>query len=222
MSERIVAVVPIRSLHQGKSRLASVLEPGARLALLRFAAGRVIAAACDSGVVETILVVSPDPATLDWAAALGPRVVPLAQPESAPGLNGAIDAGRGWALAAQVTAMLSLFADLPFLAPDDIQTIASRVESVVLGADRRANGTNALLLRLDDPGTRFRFSFGEGSLGKHLTEARRLKLDVAVHHAPGIGFDLDTPEDWADFLTLSSARALAQKSNLAACGAVVG
>ena len=82
--------------------------------------------------------------------------------------------------------MISLFADLPLIVPDDIRGLVARTESVVVGADRRGEGTNALLLRLAGRGSEFTFAFGDGSLAKHLEEARRLGLEAAVHHSPGL------------------------------------
>ena len=200
MKERIVAVIPVRSLRDGKTRLAPVLATEARQALLRRTAERVIEAALRAGTIATVLVVSPDPDALSWAASVSPGVIPLHQPQSDVGLNGAIDAGRAWALAQGADAVLSLFADLPLLSTEDVRALTERTERVVLGADRRGEGTNALLLRLSGSGVEFRFAFGEESLGRHLSEARRLGLSMAVHDAPGIAFDLDTPEDWADYL----------------------
>ena len=200
MSERIIAVVPVRSMRHGKTRLSSVLGTEARETLLRGVANRVVAAAVDSGRIETVLVVSPEAETLAWAAGFGPAVVAVPQPEHRAGLNGAIDAGRAWALDQGASALVSLFADLPLIAPDDIRGLAARTEPVVLGADRRGEGTNALLLRLAARGPEFTFAFGEGSLAKHLAEAQRLGLNAALHDALGIAFDLDTPDDWSDFL----------------------
>jgi 2-phospho-L-lactate guanylyltransferase len=200
VSERIVAVVPIRSLRHGKSRLSPVLGNEARETLLRRIAERVVTAAVDSGRIETVLVVSPDAGTLAWAAEMGPAVVAAPQPEHRPGLNGAIDAGRAWALAQNASAVVSLFADLPLIVPDDIRGLVARTEPVVLGPDRRGEGTNALLLRLAGRASEFAFAFGEGSLAKHLEEARRLGLKAGLHDATGIAFDLDTPDDWSDFL----------------------
>jgi 2-phospho-L-lactate guanylyltransferase len=200
VNERIVAVVPIRSLRDGKTRLAPVLGTEARETLLRGIAGRVITAAVESGSIETVLVVSPDAETLAWAAELGPAVVAAPQPLDRPGLNGAIDAGRAWALDRGAAAVVSLFGDLPLIVPDDIRGLAERTEPVVLGPDRRGEGTNALLLRLAGRGSEFAFAFGAGSLAKHLDEAGRIGLNAALHDAPGIAFDLDTPGDWTDFL----------------------
>ncbi|MGH2616362.1 MAG: 2-phospho-L-lactate guanylyltransferase [Thermomicrobiales bacterium] len=219
MNERIVAVIPIRSLRNGKTRLASALGPEAREALLRRAAARVVDAARDSGTIETTVIVSPDPETLSWAATLGLGVVGLPQPEEHPGLNGAIDAGRAWALDAGAAAMLSLFADLPLLTPEDVQTLSARSEALVLGSDRRGEGTNALLLRLAGAGATFQFAFGEGSFARHLDEARRLGLYVAVHTTLGIGFDLDTPDDWTDFRAVAGEAVSPCEPVLAKCGA---
>lgn len=222
MNERIVAVIPIRSLRNGKTRLAPVLDGEAREVLLRQTAERVIAAARHSGSVETVLVVSPDIETLSWAEELGPEVVSLRQPDGLPGLNGAIEAGRDWALADGATAVLSLFADLPFLSADDIRGMTSHPEPVVLGPDRRGEGTNALLLRLTGVGSGFRFAFGAESLARHLNEARRLALDVGLHPARGIGFDLDTPEDWTDYAQALPEMATSVDPVLWPCGACIG
>jgi 2-phospho-L-lactate guanylyltransferase len=187
-------------LRHGKTRLSPVLGKEARETLLHGIADRVVTAAVDSGRIETVLVVSPEAETLAWAAEFGPAVVAVPQPEDRAGLNGAIEAGRAWALDHGASALVSLFADLPLIAPDDIRGLVARTEPVVLGPDRRGEGTNALLLRLAGRGPEFRFAFGDGSLAKHLEEARRLELNAAMHDAPGIAFDLDSPDDWSDFL----------------------
>jgi 2-phospho-L-lactate guanylyltransferase len=200
MTERIIAIVPVRSLRDGKTRMAPVLGPEVREALLRRTAACVVEAARTSGMVETVVVVSPEPEVLAWASGIGRGVVALRQPDHLPSLNGAIDAGRQWAQNAGADAVLSLFADLPFLTADDVRRMAEQTAPVVLGADRRGEGTNALLLRLSGQGAKFRYAFGEGSLAHHQEEAHRLGLQAAIYEAPGIGFDLDTPEDWTDYL----------------------
>ncbi len=222
MSERIVAVVPVRSLRHGKTRLSPVLGNEAREALLRGIANRVVTAAIDSGLIETVLVVSPDEETLAWAAGMGPGVVAAPQPEHRLGLNGAIDAGRAWALGRGASAVISLFADLPLILADDIRGMVARMDPVVLGPDRRGEGTNALLLRLAGRGQEFTFAFGDGSLAKHLEEAHRLGLHAAVHDALGIGFDLDTPDDWSYFRQLTADCPGTDAWSPAACAASVG
>jgi 2-phospho-L-lactate/phosphoenolpyruvate guanylyltransferase len=222
VSERIVAVVPVRSLRHGKTRLSPVLGKEARQTLLRGIADRVVTAAVDSGLIETVLVVSPEVEALEWGGRFGPTVVATPQPDNRPGLNGAIDAGREWALDRGVSTLVSLFADLPLIAPDDIRGLVARTEPVVLGADRRGEGTNALLLRLAGRGSEFTFAFGDGSVAKHLAEARRLGLNAALHDAPGIAFDLDTPDDWSDFIHATADCMCADGLPSVPCAADVG
>lgn len=219
--ERIVGVVPVRSFRDGKTRLRHVLGSEARASLLLATANGVVGAARDSDRVATVLVVSPDAEVLAWAKRLGPGVTALAQPTATPGLNGAISAGREWAIAEGATAVLSVFADLPFIAGGDIRALVARSEPVVLGPDRRGAGTNALLLRLAGNGASFQFAFGEGSLRRHLAEAGRLGLDAGIVRAAGLAFDLDTPADWADFVAARQDWAVEAEPSPLRCGAGV-
>lgn len=206
MSELVIAVVPIRSLRNGKTRLAPILAPDERAELMRCSAARVIGAAVDSHVVDTVLVISPDAEALAWASGFPRRVTPLAQPSAYPGLNGAIAFARDWALERDADSLLSLFADLPLLSMFDIRRLVRRRAPLVLGPDRRGEGTNAMMLRLQGAGADFRFNFGEGSLEKHLREAERLGIGATIEVTAGIGFDLDTPLDWEEYLQAQPER----------------
>ena len=200
MSGGTVVLVPIRSLTGGKTRLAGVLTPETRAALTRSMLTRVVGAAAESGVVETVLVISPDPAVLQVAAALHERVVAIEQDRGAPGLNGAIEQGRTWATAHRAGAFLVLFGDLPLLDADDVRHLVRRDAPVVIAPDRHGAGTNALLLRfgtIEPDQEPFHFGFGIGSYAHHVDEAHRLGLDVAVSLTPGTALDLDTPDDLA-------------------------
>lgn len=223
MSELIVAVVPIRSLRGGKTRLASILSPDSRKSLMQETASRVVRAAADSRVVDTVLVVSPEQEVLQWATGLGRRVMPLRQPASRPGLNNAIDLAREWAIERDADGMLSLFGDLPLISAFDVRQMVTCHTPVVLGPDRRSEGTNALLLRLREQTTRFAFDFGGASLARHVAEARRLGLAATVLDLPGIGFDLDTPPDWDEYLQLQIFENEANPRLIAVpCGAMSG
>lgn len=200
MSEIIVGVVPIRSFRDGKTRLASILTGDQRAALLRKTANRVVCTLAASQIVDTVLVVSPDREVLDWARDRGKRIVPLEQPADRAGLNGAIEAAREWAVERDADALLSLFADLPLLSTHDIRTLTREKAAVVLGADRRGEGTNAMLLRLSGAGEQFHFAFGTNSLERHRAESERLGMIADIVMTPGVGFDLDTPADWDEYL----------------------
>jgi 2-phospho-L-lactate guanylyltransferase len=196
MSGGIIALVPVRSLAAGKTRLAGSISPQARESLTRRMARNVIASALSSEAITTVLIVSPDEAALALAS-VNPRVVPLRQPAEPPGLIAALDQGRAHAESLGASGLLVLFGDLPLLNGDDIRNLVRRAVPVVIAPDRHGTGTNALFLRLSAiaPDDRFEFQFGEGSYARHVGEAHRLGLDVATSISAGTAFDLDTPAD---------------------------
>lgn len=202
MNGGTVALVPLRSLTTGKTRLAGVLSSAAREALTRQMVTGVIRSALSSEAIGGVVVVSPDPDALALAAATDPRVVPVLQPAERPGLLPGLDIGRRRADELGASGLLVLFGDLPLLDGADVRNMVRRAVPVVLAPDRHGTGTNALLLRLSalPPGEQFAFQFGEGSYRKHVAEAHRLGLDVATSISCGTSFDLDTPADLHDLL----------------------
>jgi 2-phospho-L-lactate guanylyltransferase len=102
-------VVPVKDLAGTKSRLAPVLNPGARAGLTLYMMGRVVRALREAGVGD-VCVVSPDPIVLNEA--LGRGAVPLLQ--RSQGLNPALEEGRARALAADASTLLVLPADCRF------------------------------------------------------------------------------------------------------------
>ena len=200
MSGGIVAVVPVRSLTGGKTRLAGALTPEVRAALTRRMLHGVLDAVVAADVCEAVAVVSPDPAILALAAAKPGAVLPLAQDGAMPGLLPALEVGRTWALERRAAALLVLFGDLPLVTREDVRHLVRSAAPVVIAPDRHGVGTNALLLRqgIDGrtPEARFGFRFGDDSYARHVAEAHRLGLEVMLSLAPGTAFDLDTADDW--------------------------
>lgn len=192
---RVVGLVPVRGLRDGKTRLAANLSPEARAALTARMLRRVVRATLDSGAVSAVGVVSPEEAARRLAVGIDPAVVALEQDPDAPGLNAAIDVGRDWAMGRAAAALLILFGDLPLLSRDDVRAMVETAGPVVLAGDRHGTGTNGMLLRLDGAGAGFRFRFGAGSLGRHVAEAERLGLGTTIVNSVGTAIDLDTPED---------------------------
>lgn len=194
----VVAVVPVRGLRTGKTRLAGYLPPEAREALTRRMLVGVIRAAVEVPTVEVVVVVSPDPEALALARAVEPdRVVSLPQDASRPGLDAAVTAGRSWAVARGAAAVAVLFGDLPLLTSEEVGRLVAGDAPIVLASDRAGTGTNALMLRVGvtGGGGGFRFQFGLDSFARHLAEARRLGLGVETMLAPGTAHDLDTVDD---------------------------
>jgi 2-phospho-L-lactate/phosphoenolpyruvate guanylyltransferase len=190
LSEAVSAVVPVKDLRGTKSRLAPVLNPGARAGLTLYMMGRVVAALREAGV-EDVCVVSPDRIVLNEAQRRG--AIPLIQ--ESRGLNPALEEGRRRALDLGASTLLVLPADLPLLDAEDVRAVlkeAGEGPSVVISPDGAHSGTNALLIQPPDV---LPFAFGPDSFEAHLEAARSRNLDVRVCERCHLSFDLDTAGD---------------------------
>ena len=198
--ENVSTVVPVKDLRGTKSRLAPILDPGARAGLTLYMMGRVIVALREAGV-EDVCVVSPDRIVLHEAQRRG--AIPLAQ--ESRGLNPALDEGRRRALDLGASTLLVLPADLPLLDAEDVRAVLESAEgsSVIISPDGARSGTNALLLHPPDV---LPFAFGLDSFEAHLEAARARGLEVRVCERSHLAFDLDTAGDLARLKQTGAAR----------------
>ena len=191
LASGVSAVVPVKDLRGTKSRLAPIVDPGARAGLTLYMMGRVVAAIRSCGI-EDVCVVSPDRIVLGEAQRRG--ATPLVQ--QSRGLNPALEEGRRRALDLGASTLLVLPADLPLLEEDDVRAVlqAAEGQSVVISPDGARSGTNALLIRPPDV---LPFAFGLDSFEAHLEAARQRGLALKVCERSHLAFDLDTAGDLA-------------------------
>ena len=91
-------------------------------------------------------------------------------------------------------AVMIVHADLPLLTARDIDTFVARSQGyeLAIGPCKEDRGTNALLLR--NPNV-IPLSFGIRSFKKHLSHAKKTKLQYKVVRVLGLRFDIDEPRD---------------------------
>lgn len=186
-----IALLPLRSLRDGKRRLREVLSPQARTELVQTLFVRALKALRESGRIDQILVVSPDADLLAWVQQYNVWV--LLQPDQ--GLNEGLEYARRVVLAQmQVSSLLVMLPDLPFVQPHHVAELVAFGErqNMVIVADRHERGTNALLLRPPDA---LQFAFGEDSRQRHLAAATERGLSVQHYRSSGMTLDLDMPDD---------------------------
>ena len=201
---RLIAIVPVRTLEGAKSRLGGTLDAEERQDLVRLLLSRTVLAAGQVPAIESVVVVSPDPAIL--ALASGDGATPLRQ--SGEGLNEGLQQAVTWAQAQGASAVLVLAGDLPSVSADSIDEIVTSAAAaasperalVVVVPDRHGVGTNALLLSPPDV---IRFAFGTDSRVAHEAAARAVNALSLEVDGP-LALDLDLPED----LTLAEERGL--------------
>lgn len=217
----LTIIVPVKRLAESKSRLAPVLAEDERqalaLRLLRNVLGVVQQAQQRLGAAG--VVVTPDPAVLDLAAAYD--LTPLPEdPTSLSGyelritdcaettLNAALEQATAWAVDRGASAVLILPADLPLLALADVEELwrASQqlyaARAMVIAPDDREQGTNALLVR--PPGA-LRYQFGPHSFQRHSGQAQQSGLAWHVYRSSRLGLDLDLPADLERYLAIEQA-----------------
>lgn len=187
------ALVAVKRRAEGKGRLADVLPPAERVALVRAMLTHVLEALAGAQTVRQIVVVSPERDAV-------PAHIPVLADRGA-GLNVALGEARTALLEFGARAILVLPADLPCLGPAEIDRfVRSGRRGFALAPDRGGAGTNALYLR---GAGAFEFRFGPDSRRQHLLEARRRGFTPCVYRAAGLCTDVDAP---ADLMVLDSAR----------------
>jgi 2-phospho-L-lactate guanylyltransferase len=176
-------LVPVKSFHAAKLRLATALDAPAREALARELASRVISAAAPLPV----LVVCDDDEVAAWATGCGARVAWT----PGLGLSAAVMAGVDQLAAEGVALAVVAHADLPFAVG---LAALGEAGTVTLVPDRRRDGTNVAVVPTD---AGFCFQYGAGSFERHRTEAARLGLPCQIVYDRRLAIDVDLPEDLA-------------------------
>jgi 2-phospho-L-lactate guanylyltransferase len=188
----IWALVPVKPLRRGKSRLAGLLSEEQRTRLNRYLLEHTLTVLNEIATIEHTLVVSRDPAALALTREMGGRTV---LEDGAPQFNTAIKRATIVARAHGAHAVLVLPADIPLIAPTDIKEILGLGEKapvVVIAPDRRQDGTNGLFIH---PAGLIEYGYGTGSFQRHCERAQQAGADLRILNSAAFGLDLDLPED---------------------------
>ena len=192
-ANNVIAIIPMKPLSEGKSRLSQDLTADQRADLVLGLLRRVIVAIRGAGI-DTIWVVGGDERVNELTHLLGVDRME----ELGTDLNDTLK--KAFALAFEHgKSALFVAGDLPFLKPADIHSMmqASRRQgNVTLAPARRDGGTNSILVPLGVP---LEPELGSASFMKHLTQAAQLETSVAINSSQGLGFDLDVVDDLETF-----------------------
>lgn len=192
-------ILPVKSLHQTKSRLSGVLSPDERADLTLWLLARTLHLLSAVPQLNQTAVITQDPIVAERVMAAGCRWLP--EPPGS-GLNGAVMAGVTVAGQGRASHCLILPSDLPLLTAAELAELVTQVETAVsqptllLCSDRHEQGTNALVI---PTGVEFQFWYGRDSFHRHQQEAGRRGLACQIVELPGIQFDLDTEQDYMVF-----------------------
>lgn len=197
------AIVPVKSLRRGKSRLANVLTDEERSALNNDLLIRTLHCLQSIPAIDQVLVISYDPEVLAKARELGAMTV---QEGKRTNLNNALRRATVAAKAYNASKAIIIPADLPFINKEDIEDFIAQQGTppeIIISSDQRSDGTNALLT---NPIGILEYNFGEWSFRKHIEQAEQKKINVKVKNEKSLTFDLDLPEDLEIFLKASKIK----------------
>ena len=186
------AIIPVKPLGAGKSRLAAVLGVEQRAALNKHLFGRVLNATLGVFKPERIAVVTADPLLLPLMRGQGVHALE----DQGGGLNAALGLGCRYAADRGARAITVLPSDLPNVTGDDVRALITALGSrpgCVIAPDQQEQGTNALALAPPEPDF---FRFGLDSFQAHLAAAKARGMKMRILRRPGLAHDLDTPDEY--------------------------
>lgn len=194
------AIVPVKPLRRGKSRLAPVLSEDDRAELNQRLLLRTVDLLKELPEIVDVLVVSRDSAALALARDHGARTL---QEDGKPHLNEALKRATIVARSYKADSVLVLPADLPQLSVEDVEAMLEAGREppvVVIAPDHRHEGTNALFM---NPAGIIDYDFGPGSFQRHCDRAHKAGVVLKILELHSLARDVDVPEDLG-FLTLEA------------------
>ncbi|HJS17132.1 MAG TPA: 2-phospho-L-lactate guanylyltransferase [Anaerolineales bacterium] len=186
------AIIPVKPLRRGKSRLASALSEDERTELNRTLLEHTLKTLTGLKELEEVLVISRDPQALTVARNCGARTV---RENGQPELNTALKRATVIAQVYATRGVLVLPADLPLISREDVLALIEHAADppvVVIAPDRHGKGTNALLI---SPSGLIEYDFGEDSFQRHCERVRQSGARLEILDLPSLSLDLDLPED---------------------------
>lgn len=205
-----VVAVPVKDLVNAKQRLVGALAPAERMALARAMLHDVLRTLV-AAPLDGRWVVTRDPEVTAIARDFGVEVV---REELNRGHTAAVAAAQREATARGAHVFATIPGDTPCVTADEIGMLVARAtggpRAAVFAPSRSGLGTNGVALA---PPATMPLTFGEPSFENHLRTARERGLAPCVLTLPGLGLDIDGPDDLALLLasgpTTESSRLLA-------------
>ncbi|MCS7141958.1 MAG: 2-phospho-L-lactate guanylyltransferase [Candidatus Nitrosocaldus sp.] len=188
---RLCAVIPVKSLAKGKSRLAGLLSIEERISLSVAMLRDMLECLCSSPYIASTVIVSSDPLIKGIAREFNTILV---EDDVEHGVNTAVALADY--IARGYDASVVLPHDLPLIDAIDLAMLYTstlhNARCVVITPSSRLDGTNVLLRRPPDI---ISTHYDEDSYILHVKEALASNARVKILLSSRLMFDVDEPED---------------------------
>ena len=185
-------IIPIKSLNQAKHRLKHVLYPEERQDFFKAMFEDVLSTMMSVPDFEQVAVATVCPAACIIAKKYGAIVLSTSQDE---GQTAAVERSAKILDAREITSMLVIPGDVPLVTVEEIKIVLDlheKAPSMTIVPAQDELGSNCIAL---SPTIAAPLRFGPNSYFPHLETARKLGLSLQTPKLPGLGLDIDTPED---------------------------
>lgn len=193
-------ILPIKNMDQAKQRLAGELSPQERRSLFETMLTDVFETLSQCRRTSGIVIISREPKAAAFAERYGAELVeePLNEGQSM-----AVQRGVDHVLAKGGRGIVTIPGDAPALTVFEVDGLialnGNSEPALTLCPSHDRRGTNCIVAT---PPDLIRFHFGHESFGPHLQEAEKIGITPSIRPLPGLGLDIDTPEDVLKFLDL--------------------
>jgi 2-phospho-L-lactate guanylyltransferase len=191
------ALVPVKDLAGAKVRLAPVLSAEERRELFRAMLGDVLGALSNVPSLDGIALITRDAGAAALARRFGAEII---GEDENRGQSAAVAHGVSRLMARGVAAIMQVPGDVPLATAGEFeQAMAAHLPApaMTIVPARDQQGSNCVIC---SPPDAVALSFGDNSFFPHLDAARRGGIEPTICALPGLGLDIDTPDDLAELL----------------------
>ena len=191
----IFAILPVKSPQNTKQRLTGFLAVEQREMLARMLYRQTLATLCQAEGIDRVVVATSDAEIADHARKSGALVF---EEDEQISHSASADAACLRAMEMGASTVLLVPIDVPTVTAADFSRLAACARpGLVVVPSSDGTGTNALVRT---PPNCIESRFGPGSCRAHIEQALSKGWPTDVLCLPGLMFDIDTPEDVAEFL----------------------
>ena len=193
----IWAIVPIKHLEKGKTRLSPVLTEEERALLIPAMVADVLDAFSNWGGMP-VLVVTGDRRVVEMAERRGMHAL---LEEASTSESVAVESATAFAQSRGAGGTMVVPADIPLITANDIREVVSLTPAIgtLLVPAWDGRGTNAAIRR---PADLFPLRFGNDSFQPHAEAAEATGRPLVITHNSNISLDLDSPAELCLFMDL--------------------